>query len=90
MANHAQITLLFNFYSMKNYIQTWKQVVHGEIKALANNGTWIIQSYLRGKKTFELKWAFMVKHKANGSIERLKSHLVAKSFTQSLWNQLSG
>lgn len=42
------------------------------------------------KKTFELKWAFMVKHKANGSIERLKSHLAAKGFTQSLWNQLSG
>ena len=28
-------------------------------------------------------WTFTIKHKADGSIEKLKAHLVAKGFTQS-------
>ena len=36
-----------------------------------------------GKKLVGCKWVFTVKHKAQGSVERLKAHLVAKGFTQS-------
>jgi len=35
------------------------------------------------KKTVGCKWIFTIKHKADGSIERLKARLVAKGFTQS-------
>lgn len=34
------------------------------------------------KKVIGCKWAFMVKHNADGSIERYKVRLVAKGFTQ--------
>lgn len=36
-----------------------------------------------GKKAVGCKWIFTIKHKADGSIERLKARLVAKGFTQS-------
>ena len=35
-----------------------------------------------GKKTIRWKWVYKIKHKANGSIEGLKSRLVVKGFTQ--------
>jgi hypothetical protein len=35
------------------------------------------------KKPVGCKWIFTIKHKADGSIERLKAQLVAKGFTQS-------
>ena len=35
-----------------------------------------------GKKTVGSKWVFTVKYKSDGTIERYKSRLVAKSYTQ--------
>ena len=53
-----------------------------EMKALAKNGTWELVDLPFGKKPMGCKWVFTVKHKADGSIERLKARLVAKGFTQ--------
>lgn len=61
----------------------WRKAVYEEIKALEKNGTWVICNLPPGKKPVGCKWIFTVKHKANGSIERLKARLVAKGFTQS-------
>ena len=51
--------------------------------ALKKTGTWIITELPPGKKVVNCKWVFTVKHKANGSIERLKARLAARGFTQS-------
>ena len=34
-----------------------------------------------GKKSVGCKWVFIIKHKANGTIDRYKARLVAKGFT---------
>ena len=54
-----------------------------EIKALEKNRTWECVSIPKGKKVVGCKWVFTVKHNLDGSIERLKAHLVAKGFIQS-------
>lgn len=61
----------------------WRKAVNEEIKALEKNDTWTICDLPLGKKPVGCKWIFTVKHKADGSIERLKARLVAKGFTQS-------
>ena len=50
--------------------------------ALIANTTWEIGDLPKGKKTVCYKWVFIVKFKADGSIERYKARLVAKGFTQ--------
>lgn len=61
----------------------WKKAVSEGIMALEKNGTWVISDLPPGKRPVGRKWVFSVKHKADGSIERLKARLVAKEFTQS-------
>ena len=54
-----------------------------EVNALEKNDTSIISELPQGKKLVGCKHIFIVKHKADGSIERFKARLVAKGFTQS-------
>ena len=61
----------------------WRKVVSDEINTLNKNKTWEISELPLGKKLVGCKWLFTIKHKADGSIERLKACLVAKGFTQS-------
>ncbi|WJZ98237.1 hypothetical protein VitviT2T_016777 [Vitis vinifera] len=52
------------------------------MNALLKNRTWEIVDLPKEKKTVKCKWAFTIKCKPNGSIERYKARLVAKGFTQ--------
>ena len=60
----------------------WRRAMVEEMKALAKNETWELVTLPPDKKLVGCKWVFTVKHRANGSIERLKARLVAKGFTQ--------
>ena len=60
----------------------WKEAVLEELNALEKNQTWVISRLPDGKKTVGCQWIFKVKHKADGSVERLKARLVAKGYTQ--------
>ena len=53
-----------------------------EMRALKKNETWDVMELTRGKKTVGCKWAFTLKYKADGRVERYKAQLVAKGFTQ--------
>lgn len=53
-----------------------------EIKALEENDTWILVSLPPGKRTIDSKWAYKIKYKPNGEVERYKARPVAKGFTQ--------
>lgn len=56
----------------------WKAVMIEKMEALQKNGTWELAELLEGNNTIGYKWAFIVKHKANGSMERFKASLVTK------------
>jgi hypothetical protein len=53
-----------------------------EISALEENNTWIVTDLPPNKHPIGCKWVYKVKHKSNGSVERYKTRLVAKGYTQ--------
>lgn len=53
-----------------------------EMLALNKNQTWRIVDLPEGKKTVECKWVFILKYRADGSIESHKTRLVAKGSTR--------
>lgn len=50
-----------------------------KLKALEQNNTWILTELRAGKRTIGSKWVFRIKLKADGTVERLKTRLVAKA-----------
>jgi hypothetical protein len=56
--------------------------MHSELQALKDNGTWSFTPLPAGKTPIGCRWVFKIKHKSDGSIERYKTRLVAKGFTQ--------
>ena len=62
--------------------KNWKNVMNEEIKPLNKNQTWEIVDLPKGKKIVGCKWVFVVKYNVDGSLERYKSRLVAKGYTQ--------
>ncbi|XP_015971247.1 uncharacterized mitochondrial protein AtMg00820-like [Arachis duranensis] len=61
---------------------TWRNAIKDELDALQQLQTWEIQALPPGKKPIGCKWVFKLKHNLDGSIERRKTQLVAKGFTQ--------
>ena len=53
-----------------------------EMQALDDNGTWDFVSLPAGKKAIGCCWVFAVKCNLDGSVARLKVHLVAKGYAQ--------
>lgn len=53
-----------------------------EIAALEDNHIWSIVDLPAGKKPIGFKWVIKVKYKASGKVERYKSRLVAKGYSQ--------
>ncbi|CAM8882810.1 unnamed protein product [Rhodiola kirilowii] len=53
-----------------------------EISALEANNTWVITDLPADKTLVDCKWAYKLKFKSDGSLERYKARLVARGFTQ--------
>lgn len=53
-----------------------------EIRALEKKRTWSKCVILEGKKMVWCRWVFIIKYKADGTLERYKVRLVAKDYTQ--------
>ncbi|CAH9050004.1 unnamed protein product, partial [Cuscuta epithymum] len=47
-----------------------------EIQALENNSTWSLVPLPPGKRALGCRWVYKVKHKSDGTVERLKARLV--------------
>jgi len=87
-SSYQAFTSKINSISIPNSIQDamaileWKKEVNEEVNAMVKNGTWEITDLPHEKNFIGCKQIFMVKTKADGSIERYKARLVAKGFTQ--------
>ena len=55
-----------------------------EVQALQTNCTWILVPRPANTNIVGSKWVFQTKYLPDGSIERLKAHIVAKGYTQVL------
>ncbi|KAL0745047.1 hypothetical protein Bca101_100892 [Brassica carinata] len=60
----------------------WKESVGAEAGAMIKNDTWYESELPKGKKAVSSRWIFTIKYKADGQIERKKTRLVARGFTQ--------
>ena len=52
-----------------------------ELDALSKNHIWNLVTLPLGKSVVGCKWIYKIKTCSNGSIERYKTHLIAKDFT---------
>ena len=52
------------------------------MQVLDDNGTWDLVSLPIGKKAIGCHWVLVLKFNHDGSIARLKAHLVAKGYAQ--------
>jgi hypothetical protein len=70
------------FYHQVVQHQHWRKAMSDEIHALEENNTWFLTDLPSHKKTIGRRWVYKIKFKADGSIERYKTRLVAKGYTQ--------
>lgn len=62
--------------------ENWKQTMITEFKALQRNKTWTLVYLPEGRRAISCKWVFKVKENPNGTVNKYKARLVAKSFHQ--------
>ncbi|WZY94094.1 hypothetical protein YC2023_066423 [Brassica napus] len=62
--------------------KVWRDSVGDERDAMIRNDTWYESELPRGKKAVSSRWIFTIKYLANGEIDRHKTRLVARGFTQ--------
>jgi len=60
----------------------WKAAADSEYESLLENDTWELVELPEDRKSVQCRWVFKVKYKHDGQIERFKSRLVAKGFSQ--------
>ena len=61
----------------------WKATMDEEMQSLLKNHTWDVVPLSFGKKAVGCKWVHTKKRHADGTLERYKSRLIARGFTQS-------
>ena len=62
-------------------VSEWKGSILEEINVLEKNKNWEIADLPSEKHPVGCKWIFTIKHKADGSVDRFKTQLVAKGLT---------
>eukprot|EP00253_Pinus_taeda_P022033 PITA_22033 len=64
-------------YSKAKGTSEWEQAMEAEFQSLQKNHTWTLSDLPEGKKPISYKWVYKVKHKADGTLDKYKAHLVA-------------
>jgi hypothetical protein len=69
-------------YSEASKFECWQKAMNDELEALTKTGTWTFVDLPPLAKPIGSKWVYKVKYKSDGTIERYKARLVAKSYNQ--------
>ncbi len=64
------------------HAKDWKEAADKEYNSLMEMKTWELVELPKNRKPVSCKWVFRVKHNKDGMIERFKSRLVARGFSQ--------
>ncbi|GMI67653.1 cysteine-rich RLK (RECEPTOR-like protein kinase) 8 [Hibiscus trionum] len=67
-----------SFYHHAVKFLEWRATMDGELHAMETLQTWSVVPLPDGKVPIECKWAYRIKHNADGSVDRYKARLVAK------------
>lgn len=62
--------------------QKYHEAACDEIQSLLDNGTWELAQLPPGRKAVGCRWVFVIKRKADGTVDRFKARLVAQGFSQ--------
>ena len=62
--------------------QEWIKAMKNEMKSMKDNDVWDLVELLERAKPIGCKWIYKTKHNSKGNVERYKTCLVAKGFTQ--------
>jgi hypothetical protein len=60
----------------------WKETVHSDMDSILSNGTWELVDRPYGYRPVDCKWVFKKKFRPDGTIDKYKTRLVAKGYTQ--------
>ena len=63
-------------------VPAWKQVMDKKMEALASREIWKSVSTPTNSAVTGCRWVFTLKYRPDGSVDRYKARLVAKSYTQ--------
>ena len=85
--HYAMVSHMINYTEPKSYEEAsqdpaYLQAMDKEIDALLTNQTWEYIDLPPGKRAISSKWAYKVKLKSDGTLERLKLRLTIRGFTQ--------
>ena len=62
--------------------EEWNKSVEDEENAMIKNDIWYESELPKGKKAVKSRWIFTIKYLPNGEIDRHKTRLVARGYTQ--------
>ena len=64
------------------HAKEWKQATDSEYQSLMDNDTWDLVELPDGRVAVGCRWVFKVKYDGDGKVDRFKSRLVAKGYSQ--------
>ncbi|XP_017614105.1 uncharacterized protein LOC108459270 [Gossypium arboreum] len=70
------------FFEEAEAHQGWKQAMLDEMSMIEKNQIWQLVARLDKKKVIRVKWVFRAKHNIDGTLNKLKTRLVVKGFSQ--------
>ena len=65
-----------------DHSKEWKTAADAEFGSLMENETWELVELPEGRKAVASKWVFCVKYDQHSNVDRFKSRLVVKGFSQ--------